>query len=458
MNKCFAIVLAAGQGTRMKSKLFKVMHPVMGTPMVEHVTNAARHAGVDRVIAVTGVGAEVVQEHMGDQCEYVFQEEQLGTAHAVMQASDLLADQKGTTVILAGDTPLLTADTVRALIEQHEKEGASATVLTAMAPDPAGYGRVIRGSDHSVDRIVEDKDATPEEKAVQEINTGTYCFDNQLLFEALQEVDNDNAQGEYYLPDVVSILKETGQLISAYVLEDMDEALGVNNRVALAEASQLMRDRINQRHMENGVTLIDPEQTYIEPSVQIGADTVIEPGVYLKGDTVIGEDVVIGMNSEIKDSQIADQVQITHSVIDSAKISQGATVGPYARLRQGTVLKENVHIGDFVEVKNSVVGRGTQAGHHAYIGDAKIGEQVNVGCGVIFANFNGRDKSESIVGDHVFIGSNSNLVAPVKVADHAFIAAGSTINQDVPADALAIARARQENKEGYANRLPYPNK
>ena len=451
MEKCYAIVLAAGQGTRMKSKLFKVMHPVMGIPMVEHVVQAAKQAGIDRVIAVTGVGAEVVQDHLGDMCEYAFQAEQLGTAHAVMQAGDLLAGEAGTTVILAGDTPLLTSGTLKSLIDQHIQNKASATVLTAMAEDPSGYGRVVRGEDDSVAKIVEDKDATPEEKAIQEINTGTYCFDNALLFEALGQVGNDNAQGEYYLPDVISILKEAGHLISAYVLEDMDEALGVNDRVALSQASQLMRNRINEAHMRNGVTLIDPTNTYIEPSVEIGSDTVIEPGVYLKGQTVIGQETFIGAHSEIVDSQIADGAKITHSVIEEAIVGPLATVGPFARLRKGAELKEGVHIGDFVEVKNSVIGKKSQSGHHAYIGDAEIGEHVNVGCGVIFANYNGRDKSKTIVGNHVFIGSNSNLVAPVKIDDHAFIAAGSTINKDVPKDALAIARARQEIKENYAN-------
>lgn len=458
MEKCYAIVLAAGQGTRMKSKLFKVMHPVMGIPMVEHVIQAVKKAGIDRVVAITGVGSEAVKEHLGDICEYAFQEEQLGTAHAVLQAEELLGSEKGTTVIIAGDTPLLTGDTLKSLLKYHQEKQAAATVLTAMADDPSGYGRVIRGDDELVAKIVEDKDTSTEEKMIREINTGTYCFNNELLFDALKQVDNHNAQGEYYLPDVLTILKDAGHEIVAYVLDDMDEALGVNDRIALSEATRIMRDRINRLHMQNGVTLIDPASTYIEPNVTIGSDTVIEPGVYLKGNTEIGSDVRIGHHAEITDSVVADGAQITQSVIESSEIGKGATVGPFARLRTGSVLKEEVHIGHFVEIKNSVIGRGTHAGHHAYIGDATVGEKVNIGCGVIFANYNGRDKSKTIVGDHVFIGSNATLVAPVTIAEHAFIAAGSTINRDVSKDAMAIARSRQVNKEGYANKLPYPNK
>src|SRR5690554_3047472 len=317
MTKRFAVVLAAGQGTRMKSKLYKVMHPVMGKPMVGHVVDQALEANIDNIVTVTGVGAETVQDYLGDKSKYVLQEEQLGTAHAVQQAEPLFGDQEGTTLVICGDTPLLTKETLEGLMTHHENVNAKATVLTAHADDPFGYGRVIRMEDGSVKKIVEQKDASEEEQAVKEINTGTYCFDNKALFQALKKVDNNNSQGEYYLPDVIELLKNEEELISAYQLSNKEDALGVNDRVALAQASKLMKKRINEAHMRNGVTLIDPEQTYIEVDVKIGQDTVVEPGVYLKGSTVIGEDCHIGAQSVIEDSQIGDNVVVKSSMIES---------------------------------------------------------------------------------------------------------------------------------------------
>lgn len=453
MKNRYVIVLAAGQGTRMKSKLFKVMHPVMGRPMVGHVVNAALNAKATQVITITGVGAETIQDYLGDRSEFVFQEEQLGTAHAVEQARDLLDGKEGTTVVLSGDTPLITAETLEQLMDEHEKSDAKATILTALAEDPFGYGRVIRAEDGSVTKVVEEKDANEEERAVKEINTGTYCFDNKELFDALEKVDNNNAQGEYYLPDVLEILKDKNEKVSAYQLENMDEALGVNNRVALSQASAIMKNRINEKHMVNGVTLVDPNNTYIEADVKIGQDTVIEPGVYLKGNTVIGEDVVIGMHSVIEDSEIADDVEIHQSVIEEAKVGKGSDVGPHSHLRKNAVLGENVHIGNYVEIKNSSIGNHTKAGHHTYVGDAEVGQEVNIGCGVVFANYNGKAKNKTIVGDHSFIGSNSNLVAPVELGKNSFVAAGSTITKEVPENALGVARARQENKEEFYTRF-----
>lgn len=453
MKNRFVVVLAAGQGTRMKSKLYKVMHPVMGRPMVGHVVNAALDADATQVITITGFGADLVKDYLGDKSQYVYQEEQLGTAHAVDQAKDLLEGKEGTTLVLSGDTPLLQAETLKQLMNHHEKENAKATILTALADDPYGYGRVIRAEDGLVNNVVEEKDASEEEKAVQEINTGTYCFDNKELFEALKKVDNNNAQGEYYLPDVLEILKANNEKVGAYQLDNMDEALGVNNRVALSEASSLMRKRINEQHMINGVTLIDPESTYIEADVQIGQDTVIEPSSYLKGNTVIGEDVVIGLNTIIEDSKIADGVEIKQSVIEKSVVGKGSDVGPHSHLRKDSVLGENVHIGNYVEVKKSILGDDTKAGHHTYIGDAEVGKNVNIGCGVVFANFNGKSKSKTIVGDNSFIGSNSNLVAPVELGENTFIAAGSTITEEVPKNAMGIARARQTNKEEFTRRF-----
>ena len=453
MKNRYVVVLAAGQGTRMRSKLFKVMHPVMGRPMVGHVVNAALEADATEVITITGHGAETIQDYLGDKSQFIYQEEQLGTAHAVMQAKDLLEGKEGTTLVLSGDTPLLRAETLQELMAFHEKEEAKATILTALADDPFGYGRVIRAEDDSVSKVVEEKDASEDERLVQEINTGTYCFDNQALFNALERVDNDNAQGEYYLPDVLEILKNDAEQVNAFRLENMEEALGVNNRVALAEATAIMRKRINDTHMINGVTLIDPSSTYIDVDVEIANDTVVEPNSYLKGQTKIGEDVLIGLGSVIIDSQLADGVEIKQSVIEESIVGKNSDVGPHSHLRKGSVLGEDVHIGNYVEVKNSTIGDLTRAGHHTYIGDAEVGKDVNIGCGVVFANYNGMTKSKTIVGDHSFVGSNSNLVAPVVIGKNSFVAAGSTITEEVEEGALGIARARQENKEGFHDRF-----
>ena len=453
MQNRYVVVLAAGQGTRMKSKLFKVMHPVMGRPMVGHVVNTAIDADASEVITITGHGAEVVRDYLGEKSQYVFQEEQLGTAHAVMQAKDLLEGKEGTTLVLSGDTPLLRAETLQQLMAFHEEEEAKATILTALADDPFGYGRVIRTEDGLVSKVVEEKDASEDEKKVREINTGTYCFDNQALFQALEKVDNDNAQGEYYLPDVLEILKNDHEKVGAFQLDNMDEALGVNNRVALAEASRIMRERINEQHMTNGVSIIDPNSTYIEIDVEIAKDTVVEPNTYIKGRTTIGEDAFIGLGSVISDSQLADGVEIKQSVIEESIIGKNSDVGPNSHLRTGSVLGESVHIGNYVEVKKSTIGNLSKAGHHTYIGDAEIGVDVNVGCGVVVANYNGITKNKTIIRDNSFIGSNATLVAPVEVGANSFVAAGSTITKEVPASALGIARARQENKEGFHERF-----
>ncbi|SFK63755.1 UDP-N-acetylglucosamine pyrophosphorylase /glucosamine-1-phosphate N-acetyltransferase [Marinilactibacillus piezotolerans] len=454
MSKRYTVVLAAGQGTRMKSKLYKVMHPVMGKPMVGHVVDAAHAVKMDQVVTVTGVGAETVQDYLGDKSSYVLQEEQLGTAHAVKQAASILKDKEGTTLVICGDTPLLTAKTLTGLVDFHENEGAKATVLTAHADNPFGYGRVIRSNDDAVVKIVEQKDASKEEAAVQEINTGTYCFDNKALFEALEKVKNENVQGEYYLPDVIEILKNQEELVAAFQLENMDEALGVNDRVALAQAHQSMKERINEQHMRNGVSIIDPANTYIESDVKIGQDTVIEPGVYLKGNTVIGEGVLIGAHSVIVDSTIGNSVKIISSTIEESIMGDGSDIGPNSHLRPQTILKESVHIGNFVEVKKATIGKHTKIGHLTYVGDAELGENINVGCGTVFVNYDGKNKHKIDIGDNSFIGCNTNLIAPVTVEKNTYIAAGSTITDTVPENALAIARARQTIKEGYFTKMP----
>ncbi|WP_373738986.1 bifunctional UDP-N-acetylglucosamine diphosphorylase/glucosamine-1-phosphate N-acetyltransferase GlmU, partial [Jeotgalibaca porci] len=355
---------------------------------------------------------------------------------------------------ICGDTPLLTSETLADLVKHHESESAKATILTPHADNPFGYGRIIRNTEKFVEKIVEQKDASEAEAAVQEINTGTYVFDNEALFEVLSLVKNDNSQGEYYLPDVIEILKKQGEIVAAYQMADMAEALGVNDRVALAEASTKMKKRINEKQMRNGVTLLDPDNTYIESTVVIGSDTIVEPGVVLKGNTVIGEDCFIGANSEICDSKIGDRVRVTSSNIEEATMADDSNVGPYSHIRPNSVVGEKVHIGNFVEIKNANLGKDTKVGHLTYIGDADLGENINVGCGTVFVNYDGQKKHRATIGDNSFIGCNVNVIAPVTVGKNAFLAAGSTITKNVPDEAMGIARCRQENKDGYWGKLP----
>ncbi|WP_274648406.1 bifunctional UDP-N-acetylglucosamine diphosphorylase/glucosamine-1-phosphate N-acetyltransferase GlmU [Paenibacillus humicola] len=448
-----AIILAAGQGKRMKSKLYKVLHPVCGRPMVGHVLQTVKEADCRRTVVVVGHGAEAVQAYVGGDAEFVLQEQQLGTGHAVLQAQPLLGEEEGTTVILYGDTPLVTANTIKDLLAKHEAAGAAATVLTAVVPNPQGLGRIIRGEDGRVLRIVEQKDCTPEQAAVTEINTGMYCFDNRKLFAALSKVTNHNAQGEYYLTDVLEILHSLGETVEAHIADDYAEGVGVNDRVGLAEAEQLMRARIVRRHQLNGVTVIDPASTYIEADVIIGPDSVIYPGTTLRGATTIGEDCTIGPNADISGSAIGSGVTVKHSVADGAVIGDQTSVGPYAYLRPGTKIGRDCKVGDFVEIKNASLGDGSKVSHLSYVGDAVVGKDVNIGCGAITANYDGFNKSLTEIGDRAFIGSNVNLIAPVKIGDGAYVVAGSTITHDVPSGDLAIARERQTNKEGYADKI-----
>lgn len=453
MKKRYAIILAAGQGTRMKSKLYKVLHPILGKPMLQYVLDALKQISVNRLVTVVGHGAEKVAETVGEQSKLVLQAEQLGTGHAVMQAEQLLKDEEGTTIVVCGDTPLITKETLENVFNYHESTNSKATILTTHINKPTGYGRIIRNDFGEVERIVEEKDATEEERKVTEINTGTYCFDNKLLFAALKQVTNDNAQNEYYLTDVIEILKAQGEKISAYVTEDADETIGINDRVALAEAEKIMRKRINEKHLLNGVTIMDPNSTYIGPDVEIEQDAVIYPGSVISGNSYIGADAIIGPHSEISDSSIGNETIVRQSAIESSKIGNKVQIGPYAHIRPNSSINDEARIGNFVEIKNSTIGMGSKVPHHSYIGDTTLGDHVNIGCGTITVNYNGKTKHRTEIGSHSFVGCNSNLIAPVKIADHAYVAAGSTITTDVPSDALAIARARQVNKENYAKRL-----
>ena len=453
MTNIFAVVLAAGQGTRMKSKLYKVLHPVCGKSMVEHVIDNINTLNTNRIVTVVGHGADLVKETLGDKSEYVLQAEQLGTAHAIQQAEQLLGGLEGTTLVVCGDTPLIRPETMQALFEHHQKTNAKATILTAMADNPTGYGRILRDANGQVSQIVEQKDASSEQQLVKEINTGTYCFDNKSLFETLKLVKNDNAQGEYYLPDVIEILQTQGEIVSAYVTSSFDETLGVNDRFALSQAEELMRARINERHMRNGVTIINPSSTHISSEAIIGSDTIIKPGTIIEGKTVIGEDCVIGPNSHIVNTTIGDRTTIHSSVLIDSTVGNETAVGPFAHLRPESSLGDKVKIGNFVEVKKSSLGNNSKVSHLSYIGDAEVGRNVNIGCGTITVNYDGKNKFKTIIEDEVFVGCNSNLVAPVTLKEGSYVAAGSTITKEVPSEALAIARARQENKLNYVSKL-----
>ncbi|MEB8211448.1 bifunctional UDP-N-acetylglucosamine diphosphorylase/glucosamine-1-phosphate N-acetyltransferase GlmU [Staphylococcus succinus] len=444
-----AIVLAAGKGTRMKSKKYKVLHEVAGKSMIEHVVDNVKRSGVEQLVTIVGHGAESVKETLGDASLYSFQEEQLGTAHAVKMASEHLQDKQGTTLVVCGDTPLITTETLKALVDHHEQNQAQATVLSATAPNPFGYGRILRDSDNHLIKIVEQKDATENEREINEISSGIFAFDNQVLFDKLNHVKNDNVQSEYYLPDVLSLILEDKGSVEVYHTDDFDEIMGVNDRLMLSEAESAFRQRINEYHMKNGVTIIDPATTYIGVNVKIGEDTVIEPGVKLVGYSEIGEDVIIGQYTEITNSSIGSNVTIKQSVINESNVDDYATIGPFAQLRPGADLGKKVKVGNFVEVKKSIIKDGAKVPHLSYIGDAEIGERTNIGCGSITVNYDGINKFKTSIGDDVFIGCNTNLVAPVTLGNRAFVAAGSTITDNVPNDSLALGRARQTTKEGY---------
>lgn len=446
--KLKAIILAAGAGTRMKSKLPKVLHKVCGQTMLGHVIDVATNSEVEECIVVIGHGAEKVKETLKPEIKTVLQEEQLGTGHAVMMAYDHI--EKGTVLVLCGDGPLITKETINSLIDYHREGDYKATVLTTDLANPKGYGRIVRDNEGGLGKIVEEKDTTAEEKSIQEINSGIYCFDGEVLKSALPNLKNGNAQGEYYLTDVLSIIKEMDFGVGVYKIEEYEEIMAVNSREQLAEVEAIMRSRIIKNHMASGVTFINPEGTYVEKTVIIGEDTIIYPGTILTGGTIIGEDCTIGHNSRIENTTIGNYVEVQSSTIIDSKVGDYTTVGPYAYIRPGSNVGKHVKIGDFVEVKNSTIGDHSKASHLAYIGDADIGQNVNIGCGVVVVNYDGKDKHRTIVEDNTFVGSNSNLIAPVVVKEGGYIACGSTITDEVPEGALAIARARQVNKEGWA--------
>lgn len=446
-----ALILAAGEGTRMKSELPKVAHRVLGVPMARLVVDAAREAGCERVIAVTGHRAEVVEALIPD-VETVRQDRQLGTGHAVMCAASALEDVEGSLVVLSGDTPLITPVTIAGLIALRESSGAAMTLLTAHMPDPSGYGRVIRDRDGKVARIVEEKDCTAEERRITEVNTGTYCFDAAVLFAHLSRLTADNAQCEYYLTDMVEVFVSEGLTVSAMMTDDALETLGVNTRVQLAQATKVLQRRINHAHMLAGVTIVDPDLTWIAPGVRIGRDVEIAPLSFLLGETSIADGARIGPCTRITDSVVGACAVIDQSILVSARVGAEAMVGPGAYLRPGTVLGPKAKAGTSVEIKNSVIGAGSKVPHLSYIGDAEIGENVNVGAGTITCNYDGKEKHRTVVGDNAFIGSDTMLVAPVEIGAGAVTGAGSAITRDVPPGALAVERSEQRTIGGWAAR------
>ena len=449
--KVYAIVLAAGKGTRMKSDQPKVVHEVLYKPMINHVVDELKAMGVDETIVVVGHEAKQV-EAIVDGVTFVYQNEQLGTGHAVLQAKDILADKEGMTLVLCGDAPLVRKETLQAMIEYHQTHHNHATLMSADCDTSTHYGRVIK-VDGQVKGIVEFKDLEDSQKDITEMNTSEYCFDNQALFNALSKVTNQNAQNEYYLTDVIGIMNEDGLKVDAYKIDDFNEVGGINDRVALAEATQILRDRINKEHLLNGVNIIDPQNTYIARDVVIGTDTTIEPGCIIKGNTVIGSHCHIGPYCEFTNMIIKDNVEIKFSVLSDSIIENGVDIGPYSRLRTNCHIHEHAHLGNFVEMKKADFGAGSKASHLTYVGDAEVGKDVNFGCGTITSNYDGKNKSLTKIEDNVFIGCNTNLVAPVTVRKNAYIAAGSTITKEVEEDAMAIARSRQENKKGYSKVL-----
>ncbi len=456
MYKC-ALILAAGQGTRIKSNLPKVLHKVCGKEMVNHVIDTMRKAKIDDINVIIGRGADLVKEKTASRnVSYSLQEEQLGTGHAVKCAINFLKGKKGIVGVFAGDAPLIKSETIEKLFDTHIENNNSATLLSSIVEDPTGYGRIVREG-NEVLKIVEHKDCTEEELKINEMNAAIYCFDIENLLSSLEKLSNDNKQGEYYLTDVIGILKDEDKKVGALSI-DYEETIGVNSRVQLAEAEEVLRKRINKMHMENGVTLIDPTSTYIGDDVEIGKDTIIYPGNVIEGNTKIGEGVMIYPNSRISNSIIDNNVEIQSSVIIDSKIGERTTVGPFAYIRPESIIGNAARIGDFVEIKKSTIGNNTKVSHLTYIGDAKVGEHCNFGCGTVVVNYDGKKKNTTIIGNNSFIGCNTNLVSPVTVEDNTYIAAGSTIVNDVKEGELAVARAKQRNIEGWVAKKGFTNK
>jgi bifunctional UDP-N-acetylglucosamine pyrophosphorylase/glucosamine-1-phosphate N-acetyltransferase len=448
---CHVVILAAGKGTRMKSALPKVLHRVAGQPLIEHVLAGAAALHPRSTTIVVGHQAEALRSALSRRTDltFVVQEPQLGTAHALLQTESALRGAAGLLVLLSGDVPLLTAATLKTLVDRHTSRGASVTVVTAVVEDPRTYGRIVR-SGEQIARIVEEKDATSAERQIREINSGIYAFALEGLFDAVRSVAAENAQNEYYLPDLVSIYRHRGLVVETVTVSNADEIRGINSRSELAAVSRIVRDQKNAELMASGVTIEDPATAYIDRDVTVGADTVIHPCVFLEGRTTIGAGCEIHSGARIVDSAIGDRVTVlNHSVINGSRVGDGASVGPFAHLRSDVDVREKARVGNFVELKKTVLGAGSKASHLAYLGDATIGEKVNIGAGTITCNYDGVNKNRTIVEDGAFIGSDSQLIAPVTVGKGAYVGSGTTIRDNVPAGALAVSAGKQRNIDGW---------
>ncbi len=445
-----AVILAAGKGTRMKSKLPKVLHKLSGSSMLSYVMDAVSAAGIEKTVVVVGCGADQVAREVEGRAQVALQSEQLGTGHALMQAGTVLKGTSGQLLVLCGDTPLIKSETLSELMRFHSSSGLAATVLTSLMEDPTGYGRVIRDARDKVIKIVEHKDASAEEKLVLEINTGVYCFELDGLFNALERITPANVQGEYYLTDVIELLAGEGRPVGAFLINDPRETAGINDRVQLAEADRYLRDRVLEDLMRSGVTVVDPRSTFVDRKVRVGRDTVILPFTFIEGSTVIGEDCVIGPCSRLVNASVGNGVTVQNSIVLESSMGDSCNIGPFAYIRPGTSLKQGVKVGDFVEIKKSVIGDGSKVPHLSYVGDATIGDNVNVGAGTITCNYDGRNKWHTSIRDGAFIGSNTNLVAPVEIGAGAVTGAGSTITKDIPPGALGLERARQRVIKDWA--------
>ncbi len=443
-----AVILAAGIGKRMQSGRAKVLHEVGGKPMICHVVRAVRQAQVERIIIVAGHQHRQVQATVEDDVEYALQEEPMGTGHAALQAAPLLEDE-GTTVILNGDIPLLTGEEVASLLSKHRAGGYTASLLSARLQDGTGYGRILRGENGELLGIVEHKDADEAQLAIDEINAGVYCFENRALIEQLRRLDRQNQQGEYYLTDVIAQLAASSQPVAALLAADPLVAEGVNNRRQLAEIASIMQEREVNRLLDAGVTVISPATTFVECDVEVGRDTIIWPMTFLKAGSRVGRGCELGPNTTLKGTCVGDECRIQYSVVEEGQLGNQVEVGPFAHLRPGCRLEDGVRVGNFAEVKNSRVGRGSKISHHSYIGDSDIGQRVNIGAGTVTVNYDGQHKHRTVIEEGAFIGCNANLLAPLRIGRGAYVAAGSTVGKDVPAQALAIARERQTNKENW---------
>lgn len=452
--KIAVIILAAGKGTRMKSEKAKVLHEVGGRPLLSYILDKANEIGVQKTVVIVGHQADKVRETFPENgVTFVEQSVQLGTGHAVMQAEKALSKFKGSILILSGDVPLITSETIKELTDTHQKNKATLTVLTAEPESPYGYGRIVKDNKGDIKKIVEEKDASATEKAIREINTGIYCADSGFLFQALKKVEPKNIQKEYYLTDIVGIAVKDKKKVATYKAHEFKEVMGINSRVELAEAERIIRMKTIEHLMVCGVTVIDPSGTYISPSVTVSLDVVIYPGSMISGKTTIGKGVIIGPGCVISDAKIGNGVKIkAYSVIDGSEIREGACVGPLAHIRPNSVVENGAHIGNFVEVKKSTVGKGSKANHLAYIGDATIGKGVNIGAGTITCNYDGVRKYQTVIEDNVFVGSDSQLVAPVRIGKGSLIGAGTTVTEDVPDNSLVLSRVKQDTRKGLAKK------